>query len=279
MDKHIEELENRERRGGRIVTCPYPGPRCLKSFYSVLHLRFYLEDIYGIPMGKELKAKKVASERILPSKKQYTVKKERSESCLFINNTVITMRTSSWRILKTLSGSTTPSYPLKSSTWSKKEWSGSETLPLSGSSDAKDDLASDLDFVVIDKPDIDFVIVNKLDIRSDSSNGYDTPLPCAFSEDLINQAIPPLNDLDLGAIEVVDLTDSNEVPQRNTYISEASKNCAGVSIAIIKGQPAKGLIDLEDNQWEVEELQGRRKVGRGFQYFVKWVGFPESENT
>jgi hypothetical protein len=55
--------------------------------------------------------------------------------------------------------------------------------------------------------------------------------------------------------------------------------CAGVSIATVEEPPAKGLIDLEDNQWEVEELQGRRKVGRGFQYFVKWVGFPESENT
>jgi hypothetical protein len=53
----------------------------------------------------------------------------------------------------------------------------------------------------------------------------------------------------------------------------------GVSITTIKEPAAKGLIDLEDNQWEVEELQGRRKVGRGFQYFVKWVGFPNSENT
>jgi hypothetical protein len=55
--------------------------------------------------------------------------------------------------------------------------------------------------------------------------------------------------------------------------------CTGVSIAIVEVPPAKGLKDLEDDEWEVEELQGKRKVGRGFQYFVKWVGFPESKNT
>jgi hypothetical protein len=53
----------------------------------------------------------------------------------------------------------------------------------------------------------------------------------------------------------------------------------GAGTAIVERPPAKGLIDLEDNQWEVEELQGRRKIGRGFQYFVKWVGYPKSENT
>jgi hypothetical protein len=163
FQKHIKELENRERRGGSLVTCPHPGPRCLKSFHSVLHLRFHLEDIHGIPMGKELKVEKVASERILPNKKQHAVKKERSESCLFINNTATTMRTSWWRILKTSSGIWTPSYPSKSSIWSEKEWSGSKSLPLSGSSDVKDDPVSNLDFVMIDEPDTDFVMVNELD--------------------------------------------------------------------------------------------------------------------
>lgn len=73
------------------------------------------------------------------------------------------MRTSSWRISKTLSGSTTPSHPSKSSTWSEKEWSCSKTLTLSGSSNAKDNLVSNLDFVVIDEPDTDFIMVNELD--------------------------------------------------------------------------------------------------------------------
>jgi hypothetical protein len=65
---------------------------------------------------------------------------------------------------------------------------------------------------------------NNTQIGSDSSSGYDTPLSSTFSKDLISQAIHPLNNLDLGAIEVVDLTDSNNVPQRSTYISEASKS-------------------------------------------------------
>jgi hypothetical protein len=152
FQKHIDELENCERKGESIATCPHPGPRCPKSFHSILHLRFHLEDIHGIPMGKESKAKRVASERILPSENQHAVKKERSESCLFINITATTMRTSPWRISKTSSCSTT-SYSSRSSTWSKKKWSGSETPQSSGSSDAKDDLATDLDFVVIDELD------------------------------------------------------------------------------------------------------------------------------
>jgi hypothetical protein len=52
-----------------------------------------------------------------------------------------------------------------------------------------------------------------------------------------------------------------------------------VGITGVEEARANGLIDSEDDQWEVEELQGRRKVGRGLQYLVKWVGFPESENT
>jgi Chromo (CHRromatin Organisation MOdifier) domain len=38
-------------------------------------------------------------------------------------------------------------------------------------------------------------------------------------------------------------------------------------------------IGPEDNWWEVEELRGRRKVGKGLMYLVKWMGCPESENT
>ncbi len=52
----------------------------------------------------------------------------------------------------------------------------------------------------------------------------------------------------------------------------------GTSTSMGNKDPA-GLVDPDDNQWAVEALQGRRKFGRGFQYFVKWVGYPESENT
>ncbi|KAH8701364.1 hypothetical protein GQ44DRAFT_593269, partial [Phaeosphaeriaceae sp. PMI808] len=73
IQKHIEELERREQEGESIVTCPHPDPRCPKSFRSVLHLRFHLEDIHGIPIGKDSKAKKGsrgASERVPPSEKR-----------------------------------------------------------------------------------------------------------------------------------------------------------------------------------------------------------------
>jgi hypothetical protein len=285
IQKHIEELESREREGKSIFTYPHPEPRCPNLFHSVLHLQFHLEDIHGIPMRKVSKAKKVlrgVSERVLTNEKQHTVKKERLESCLFINNTATTIRTSSRRISKTSSGNTTPSYSSQGSTWGEKEWSDFGTLPLSDSRDAKDNLASDLDFVVIDKPDTDFVMIDKLSkntqpshsyqmpvvdlnfggeelqeviqhttikleyktvnksqetsnrstpscsdsnqIGSDSPSGYDTPLSSAFSENLINQAISPLTNLDHGGIEVVDLTESNNVPQSSAYITEASES-------------------------------------------------------
>jgi hypothetical protein len=158
------------------------------------------------------------------------------------------------------------------STWSEKKGPGSETPTSSGTSDAKDDLASDLDFVVIDELDTSILPSHNHQVRSvdvtwqgeeiweiiqhttieteydtvnsspktsnrstpscsdstqlgsDSASGYDTPLSFAFSEDLIDQAISPLNDLDLGGIQVVDLTELDDVTQSSTYTLEASES-------------------------------------------------------
>jgi len=38
-------------------------------------------------------------------------------------------------------------------------------------------------------------------------------------------------------------------------------------------------IDPEDNQWEVERLVSKRRIGRVVWYMVKWRGYPASENT
>lgn len=273
----------REREGESIVKCPHPESRCPKSFHSVLHLRFHLEDIHGIPMGKDSKAKaNRTSEKPVPSEKRPKVKKERPRSsCLFINNTATTMRTSSRRISKTPSSSSTSSYPLKSDTQSENRWSGSETPLLSGSSDAIDDLASDLDFVVIDAPDTDFVMINELDTSakpldyqmpvmdsplegdkglqetlqhttieleyesvissletsnrptpsclteglgySSAPSSYSTPVSSACSEDLIDQPTSPLNGLGLAAIELVDLTDTENILQPSHCNPETSE--------------------------------------------------------
>ena len=281
IQKHIEELEKREKEGGSTVKCPHPEPRCPESFHSVLHLRFLLEDIHGIPMAKEsmareLKAKKRSrgeSEQVLPSEKRRKCKIEVSEPCSFINNTAATMRASSRRASKTSSGFSTPSYHSTGSTWSEGGYSGSNTPPSLVSSDTQVDLASDLDFAIIDEPDtgtqpsnncqvpvvdlasegeglqeitqyatikLEYESVNSSQNTSSrstpscSSNstriglntsiGYDTPSSSAFSEDLIGQAISPLNNPDLGAIEVVDLTGGEDIPQPSIYNAEASQS-------------------------------------------------------
>ncbi|KAH8627105.1 reverse transcriptase domain protein [Alternaria alternata] len=38
-------------------------------------------------------------------------------------------------------------------------------------------------------------------------------------------------------------------------------------------------IELEDDEYEVEEIRDLRKVGRQWKYLVKWQGWPESQNT
>jgi len=37
-------------------------------------------------------------------------------------------------------------------------------------------------------------------------------------------------------------------------------------------------LDEADSQWEVEKLVRKRKRGRRVEYFVKWLGYPESWN-
>lgn len=43
------------------------------------------------------------------------------------------------------------------------------------------------------------------------------------------------------------------------------------------GRPA--AVDSDDGQFEVERLIGKKRVGRGVQYLVKWRGYPDSENS
>jgi hypothetical protein len=38
-------------------------------------------------------------------------------------------------------------------------------------------------------------------------------------------------------------------------------------------------VDPEHGRFEVEKLVGKRRVGRTVQYLVKWLGYPDSENT
>lgn len=38
-------------------------------------------------------------------------------------------------------------------------------------------------------------------------------------------------------------------------------------------------MDPDDDQFEVERLIEKRRVGRSVQYLVKWRGYPDSKNT
>jgi hypothetical protein len=38
-------------------------------------------------------------------------------------------------------------------------------------------------------------------------------------------------------------------------------------------------IDPEDSQWKVENLVEKQRIGRTVQYRVKWLGYPDSENS
>lgn len=38
-------------------------------------------------------------------------------------------------------------------------------------------------------------------------------------------------------------------------------------------------IDLEDNQWEVEHITSKCRIGREVWYMIKWKGFSSSENA
>ena len=45
-----------------------------------------------------------------------------------------------------------------------------------------------------------------------------------------------------------------------------------------EGRPVAEIIKGQE-EWEVEEILKKRKRGRGWQYLIKWKGYPNSENT
>ncbi len=38
-------------------------------------------------------------------------------------------------------------------------------------------------------------------------------------------------------------------------------------------------VDSDDNQWAVEKVIEKRRIGRTVKYLVKWLGYPDSENS
>ncbi|KAF2476153.1 uncharacterized protein BDR25DRAFT_350441 [Lindgomyces ingoldianus] len=101
--KHMAKLEKRETVKESAITCPPPHPNCPKSFHSVLHLEFHLEDIHGIPLTKKPNAKR---KRPVNERKQVMSPPEKrckSEYDLFINSIAAKMDARARNALKILS--------------------------------------------------------------------------------------------------------------------------------------------------------------------------------
>ncbi|KAF1953125.1 hypothetical protein CC80DRAFT_551828 [Byssothecium circinans] len=327
IQKHIEGLERCEREGKNTVRCPHPHPRCPESFDTILHLRFHLEDVHGIPMAKESKVKK-RSRRGGEQARQPPKKQLKNECGSFINVTAATMKARLRKASKAPSGCSTNYQHSADSVWGEDWYSGSDPPPSSTSSDAQLDPVPDIDFVLIDEveistqppltdgpiPFLDLTSANygfqeglleanvmpeHESVSSGSSSGLSTPFCSSNSSPLSSVSngdlIDSLNDIELGAVDVMNLAASGEIPQSTICKTTKKKNdsCAEAAATAIEvntrqveelapltsaiAQPP--AVDPGDNQWEVEELQGRRKVGRGFMYLVKWLGYPETEST
>ena len=104
LQRHIEGLRKSERENKLMsVECPYPRPRCPKSFDCVLELEFHLQDIHGLDMPKQSKTRKrsrVQSEEVqqaMKKRQRRDYEQEVSESHFFVHTTTEMMITRLWK--------------------------------------------------------------------------------------------------------------------------------------------------------------------------------------
>ena|SRR5271155_5200774 len=69
----------------------------------------------------------------------------------------------------------------------------------------------------------------------------------------------------------------NHSPQGTMLLQTEEMQSINAIGASAHGRPP--AIDPEDNQWKVEKLVNKRRIGRTVQYLVKWLGYPNSEST
>jgi len=70
--------------------------------------------------------------------------------------------------------------------------------------------------------------------------------------------------------------EENSVLKISAYqLQDAALGCANKELKY--DQPP--ALDPEDNQWRVEKLVEKRRIGRAVKYLVKWLGYPDSENS
>ena len=63
----------------------------------------------------------------------------------------------------------------------------------------------------------------------------------------------------------------------NNVLLHQSEDMIGIVEASADDRPP--AVDPEDHQYKVEKLIRKRRKGRKVQYWVKWLGYPDSENT
>jgi hypothetical protein len=109
--RHIAKLRKSERETkSTLVVCPRRSPRCPKNFHCVLELEFHLQDIHGVDMPKELKARKRSKEeseevqQVMKKRQRRDYKQEVSEDHFFVHTTTEMMINRLWK------GSTGSSY-------------------------------------------------------------------------------------------------------------------------------------------------------------------------
>jgi hypothetical protein len=69
----------------------------------------------------------------------------------------------------------------------------------------------------------------------------------------------------------------------NHDVQDAALEHAGqrhsINKADVSNYDRAPAIDPEDNQWEVERPIEKRQIGRRVEYLVKWLGYPDNDNS
>ena len=76
-------------------------------------------------------------------------------------------------------------------------------------------------------------------------------------------------------------SDRSDMGVQDTFQGALCEQAREESLPIADEEPSyerPPAVDSDDEQYEVERLLDKRRIGRGFQYLVKWRGYPNSEN-
>jgi hypothetical protein len=71
----------------------------------------------------------------------------------------------------------------------------------------------------------------------------------------------------------------NSYPSPQRISSEQTEDLESINAPGISYYDRPPPVDPEKKRWEVERLCDKRPKRRTFEYLVKWMGYPEDENT